>query len=182
MERELEIELGLLLASDYYMQGGFPKSQVLIDACVGAYTRDRLEPDTKKILDDYQRFKEVRSHLKQSWGVASPSVAEVLSAMDALAGVELPVSLWKPLISNADRYPYTDWNEDVEIVGSVGAENLFLLGYEQGTMAAIVGRSAEEEPETLHAMYLYELMMHSQEAVVVSKKLKSGAVEDEEDA
>lgn len=70
------------------------------------------------------------------------------------------------VISNKDRYPDVKWLKSPKLAGSVGAENLFLLGHDpmEGD-TAVIARSHLDEPTELHATYLYELMKFSQDAI-----------------
>ena len=70
------------------------------------------------------------------------------------------------VISNKDRYPGVNWLESPKLAGSVGTENLFLLGYDPMEFdTAVIARSHSDEPTELHATYLYELMKFSQDGI-----------------
>ncbi|MGI0494184.1 hypothetical protein ACN4EG_20560 [Alkalinema pantanalense CENA528] len=74
-------------------------------------------------------------------------------------------------IKNKERWPGIAWETSPHIIGSVGAEALWLIGYEEGSNAAIVARSFEAIPQELAPCYLYELLSQ-QDPVTITEALK----------
>jgi hypothetical protein len=79
-------------------------------------------------------------------------------------------------ITNKDRLPEVDFlpSNKIRPVGTIGGVGLVLLGKEQGTNAPVVSRfyAAEFDPnEEFFAVSLYELLSHSQEAVVLTEEI-----------
>lgn len=80
------------------------------------------------------------------------------------------------MIQNKDRFPDVVFlsNSQIKIVGTVGTENLALIGFEQGTEAPIVARAQTSDPaeETLYPVPLYELLSHSYDPVAITESIK----------
>ncbi|OUC13118.1 MAG: hypothetical protein B0A82_19120 [Alkalinema sp. CACIAM 70d] len=76
-------------------------------------------------------------------------------------------------IEDKQRWPGIEWESEPVIIGTVGGEPLWLLGYEVGSNAPIVGRSWEPAPKAFSPFYLYELMGHSQDPIEITAELKA---------
>lgn len=73
-------------------------------------------------------------------------------------------------ITNRDRFPDVNFLPDSKMraFGSIGSTKLVLVGSERGSNAPVVAKSYTAEPtkENLFAIPLYELMKHTQDALV----------------
>jgi hypothetical protein len=75
-------------------------------------------------------------------------------------------------IENKDRFPWVEWLDSPRLAGSVGYENLFLLGYDPEELGApVMARSHADQPTELSPVYLHELAKFSQDKIEITIEL-----------
>lgn len=75
-------------------------------------------------------------------------------------------------IKNKKDFPWVEWLDSPRLAGSVGSENIFLLGYDPEELgAAVMARSHSDQPTELSPFYLHELLKFSQDKIEITIEL-----------
>ncbi|WP_088889573.1 hypothetical protein [Leptolyngbya ohadii] len=170
-------ELNELRQNEKIYQAAYRK---LYDAAFEAYSLNNLPQKMRDFLERCNRSLEVEYEL--FGGIASSlteaeQIDRILAKMVDDGDVESPTKIsvsqkTKPIISNRDRFPDVDFLDaaDIRPIGTVGSTTLVLVGYEQGSQAAIVALAKTHRPseEELFAMPLYELIGHSFDPIKIT--------------
>ena len=176
--RDLEVKLGMeIFPSPWFLSylRGRDAEEVrtqLIDVCVKANIEEDLPQAVQDVFAKCEKSNEIARRLQLAPPYSDDDIDKVMGMLDAPLPPEPKQSAAKPIeIDNKARYPNTKWETAPSQIGTAGTDTLWLLGYDDGE-GAIVARTEDANPTTVHAFPLYSLLNQSQDPVTLTADIK----------